>query len=185
MRRFGPALEERDFRLWWLALLGMGISLQMLEVAIGWQVYGQRRSALDLGWIGLAEFVPMFVLALPAGVVFSLLGFEQAVQLGGEAANPSRDLPRAVILSILIGGAIYILLQVAFIGADDEVAAPKGGFDHAGVDDVGSAGPAGEGPGGPGLGVIQGLDFASGEEPGEERLARCASPALGDDGGRD
>ncbi len=67
MRRFGPALEERDFRLWWLALLGMGISLQMLEVAIGWQVYGQRRSALDLGWIGLAEFVPMFVLALPAG----------------------------------------------------------------------------------------------------------------------
>jgi MFS family permease len=67
LRRFGPALEERDFRLWWLALLGMGISLQMLEVAIGWQVYGQRRSALDLGWIGLAEFVPMFVLALPAG----------------------------------------------------------------------------------------------------------------------
>ncbi len=67
MRRLGPALEERDFRLWWLALLGMGISLQMLEVAIGWQVYGQRRSPLDLGWIGLAEFIPMFVLALPAG----------------------------------------------------------------------------------------------------------------------
>ncbi len=57
------------------------------------------------------------VLALPAGIVFSLLGFEQAVQLGGEARNPSKDLPRAVILSILIGGAIYILLQVAFIGA--------------------------------------------------------------------
>jgi MFS family permease len=45
----------------------MGISLQMLEVAIGWEVYGQHRSALDLGWIGLAEFVPLFVLALPAG----------------------------------------------------------------------------------------------------------------------
>jgi len=67
LRRIGPALEERDFRLWWLALLGMGISLQMLEVAIGWEVYAQHRSALDLGWIGLAEFVPMFVLALPAG----------------------------------------------------------------------------------------------------------------------
>ena len=47
--------------------MGMGISLQMLEVAIGWEVYAQHRSALDLGWIGLAEFVPMFVLALPAG----------------------------------------------------------------------------------------------------------------------
>jgi MFS family permease len=67
LRRFGPAFAERDFRLWWLALLGMGISLQMLEVAIGWEVYGLHRSALDLGWIGLAEFVPLFVLALPAG----------------------------------------------------------------------------------------------------------------------
>jgi amino acid transporter len=59
------------------------------------------------------------VLALPGGIVFSLLGFEQAVQLGGEARNPSKDLPRAVILSILIGAAIYILVQIAFIGALD------------------------------------------------------------------
>ncbi len=57
----------RDFRLWWLALLGMGISLQAIEVVIGWEVYALHRSALDLGWIGLAEFVPLFVLALPAG----------------------------------------------------------------------------------------------------------------------
>jgi hypothetical protein len=67
LRRLGPALEERDFRLWWLAVLGMGISLQALEVAIGWEVYALHRSPLDLGWIGLAEFVPLFVLALPAG----------------------------------------------------------------------------------------------------------------------
>lgn len=67
LTRFGPALAERDFRLWWLAQAGMNTSLQMLEVAIGWEVYALHRSALDLGWIGLAEFVPMFVLALPAG----------------------------------------------------------------------------------------------------------------------
>jgi Transmembrane secretion effector len=67
VRRLGPALAERDFALLWLALLGMGVSLQMLEVAIGWQVYGLHHSALDLGLIGLAEFVPMFVLAIPAG----------------------------------------------------------------------------------------------------------------------
>ncbi len=57
------------------------------------------------------------LLTLPAGIIFSLLGFEQAVQLGGESANPGRDLPRAVILSMLIGGAIYVLLQVSFLGA--------------------------------------------------------------------
>jgi amino acid transporter len=51
------------------------------------------------------------------GAIFSLLGFEQAVQLGGESRNPQRDLPRAVIGSILIGAAIYFMLQVVFIGA--------------------------------------------------------------------
>jgi MFS family permease len=67
VRRLGPALEVRDFQLWWLSVLLMWVSLQMLEVAIGWEVYAQHGSALDLGWIGLAEFLPMFVLALPAG----------------------------------------------------------------------------------------------------------------------
>jgi amino acid transporter len=57
------------------------------------------------------------LLTLPAGIIFSLLGFEQAVQLGGESVNPGRDLPRAVILSMLIGGVVYTLLQVAFLGA--------------------------------------------------------------------
>ena len=66
MSRF-PALRVRDYRHWWLALLAMQMGLQMLEVAIGWEVYAQHGSPLDLGWIGLAEFIPMFVLALPAG----------------------------------------------------------------------------------------------------------------------
>jgi amino acid transporter len=62
--------------------------------------------------------IKSILIAIPSGgIVFSLLGFEQAVQLGGEAANPRRDLPRAVIFSILIGAAIYILLQIAFIGS--------------------------------------------------------------------
>jgi Transmembrane secretion effector len=45
----------------------MGVSMQMLEVAIGWEVYTNSRSARNLGLIGLAEFIPMFALALPAG----------------------------------------------------------------------------------------------------------------------
>src|ERR1700678_1995797 len=67
MKRFGPALEVRDFRVWFGASFGMNVALQMVEVMIGWSVYSHQQSALDLGWIGLAEFVPMFVLALPAG----------------------------------------------------------------------------------------------------------------------
>ncbi len=56
--------------------------------------------------------------ALPgASIVFAYLGFEQADQLAGEVKNPQKNLPRAIILAILIGTVIYVLLQVAFIGA--------------------------------------------------------------------
>ncbi len=51
------------------------------------------------------------------GVIFALLGFEQAVQVGGESRNPRRNIPLAVIGSAVLGVILYILLQVAFIGA--------------------------------------------------------------------
>lgn len=60
--------------------------------------------------------------ALPVGVVFALQGFEQAVQIGGEARNPQKDISRAVIMAMLIGTVIYLLLEVAFIGALDPAA---------------------------------------------------------------
>jgi amino acid transporter len=56
------------------------------------------------------------LIAIPAaGIIFSYLGFEQADQLAGESKNPKRDIPVAVIGSILLGLIIYIGLQVAFL----------------------------------------------------------------------
>jgi amino acid transporter len=56
--------------------------------------------------------------ALPlSGIIFAYSGFEQADQLAGEIKNPGRNLPRAIIISILIGTVIYVMLQIAFIGA--------------------------------------------------------------------
>jgi len=52
-----------------------------------------------------------------SGIVFALLGFEQADQLAGESKNPKRDIPRAVIGSTVIGVIIYVLLQVVFLAA--------------------------------------------------------------------
>jgi amino acid transporter len=60
-----------------------------------------------------------------SGIIFALLGFEQAIQLAGESKNPKKDIPRATILSILIGAAIYILLQVVFIAAIPAANLPK------------------------------------------------------------
>jgi len=55
--------------------------------------------------------------AIPLGIVFALEGFEQAAQLAGEARNPKRDVPLAVVGSMLLGAALYILLQLCFTGA--------------------------------------------------------------------
>lgn len=64
-----------------------------------------------LGWSGVFHAIPM------TGIVFSLLGFRQALDYGGESKNPGKDVPRATFGSILIPTIIYALLQVAFIGA--------------------------------------------------------------------
>ncbi|MFI9646331.1 APC family permease [Streptomyces sp. NPDC052040] len=73
-----------------------------------------------------------------SGIIFALLGFEQAIQLAGESRNPKRDLPRATLGSVAIGAAIYILLQVVFIGA-----LPLSSFAHgwAKLDFPGISGP--------------------------------------------
>jgi amino acid transporter len=52
-----------------------------------------------------------------SGIIFALLGFEQADQLAGESANPKRDIPRAVIGAVSLGAGIYILLQIVFLAA--------------------------------------------------------------------
>jgi amino acid transporter len=53
------------------------------------------------------------------GVVFSYLGFRQGIELAGETDNPRRNVPIAVIGSVLLTGVIYVVLQAAFIGALD------------------------------------------------------------------
>ena len=62
-----PALLHAEFRRLWTSMLCSGLAMQMAQVAIGWQVYSIRHNAFDLGLIGLAEFVPVPLLALPAG----------------------------------------------------------------------------------------------------------------------
>lgn len=61
------AFRHRDFTLFWVSLITEGFALQMAFVAIGWQVYAVRGKPLDLGLVGLAEFLPLLLLALPAG----------------------------------------------------------------------------------------------------------------------
>ncbi|MCD7442836.1 APC family permease [Streptomyces lincolnensis] len=68
---------------------------------------------------GFAPFGAKGVLSAisTSGIIFALLGFEQAIQLAGESRNPRRDLPRATLGSVAIGAVIYVLLQIVFIAA--------------------------------------------------------------------
>lgn len=66
---------------------------------------------LPFGWGGVFSSIAT------AGIVFSYLGFRQGVELAGETRNPQRNVPIAIIGSTLITGIIYVLLQIAFIGA--------------------------------------------------------------------
>jgi MFS family permease len=64
----------RDFRFYWTARLASTIGQMSMVIVIGWQVYDiarqtmdTRSAALQLGWIGVVQFVPLFVLTLVTG----------------------------------------------------------------------------------------------------------------------
>ena len=61
------ALAYADFKAYLAARFCIVIALEMQSVAVGWQVYEITRRPLDLGLIGLAQFLPGFALFLPAG----------------------------------------------------------------------------------------------------------------------
>jgi MFS family permease len=61
------ALANRDFRLLQGARLFSIVGTQMQSVAVGWQVYDLTRRPLDLGYVGLAQFLPAIGLSLVTG----------------------------------------------------------------------------------------------------------------------
>jgi amino acid transporter len=52
-----------------------------------------------------------------AGIIYAYTGFQGPIDMSGEARNPRRDVPRAVLSSLFLGAVVYILLQAVFIGA--------------------------------------------------------------------
>jgi amino acid transporter len=75
---------------------------------------------MPFGWKGV------FLALSSGGVIFAGLGFEQAVQLGGETRNPRRNIPFAIIGGMTVAIVLYIALQVAFILALDPSNLSKG-----------------------------------------------------------
>jgi transmembrane secretion effector len=115
-----PALHQRDFRLFWTSMVCSGFATQMAAVAVGWQVFAIHRSAFDLGLIGLAEFVPSLLLALPTGqladrfprvTLIVVSAFAEAVVLGlllVVTLEGAQQLWQFIVLAALTGAAAQL-----------------------------------------------------------------------------
>src|SRR5580704_1186335 len=66
-RDFRSAFKSRDFRLYQAARLMVILGAEAQSVAVAWQVYALTHSALDLGYTGLALFLPGLFVMLAAG----------------------------------------------------------------------------------------------------------------------
>ena len=62
-------LGHKPFALFWCARVTSTLAFQMQAVAVGWQGYALTGSAFYLGLVGLAQFLPMFLLTLAVGQV--------------------------------------------------------------------------------------------------------------------
>ena len=61
------AFRYPNFRYYMTARMLATVSSEMQSVAVGWQIYSLTHRALDLGLVGLAQFLPGILLFLPAG----------------------------------------------------------------------------------------------------------------------
>lgn len=70
----------------------------------------------------------IFEAAAVSGIIMSYDAFQTVINMGGEMVNPHKNIVRGVLISMLITAAIYIMLQVAFIGAVNPASLAKSGW---------------------------------------------------------
>ncbi len=65
--------------------------------------------------LGSVPWVPVFQAIATSGIIFSFNGFNQATIFAGEAKNPQKAIPFAIIGSLLLSGLLYLMIQSAFL----------------------------------------------------------------------
>lgn len=69
MQLTDPLFRNRSFVAFWATRICTTMANQMMMVAVGWQMYDLTHRALDLGLVGLAQFLPALALTLVVGQV--------------------------------------------------------------------------------------------------------------------
>ena len=112
--------ESRNFSN---AMVMLKLIIVLLVIIVGGYMIFQN--GLTVNWHpvneeGVKSFMPngfSGVMAAVSGVFFAYIGFDAVSVLAEESKNPQRDLPRGMILSLVICTVIYILLALVFTGA--------------------------------------------------------------------
>ena len=100
--------------VWWkLAIVVLVIATFLILAFAGHNSMGGTANYTSHGFAPYGSH-GVFIAISTAGITFSFLGFRQGIELAGESSNPRRNIPIAVIGSVLITGLLYVLLQVAF-----------------------------------------------------------------------
>jgi MFS family permease len=75
------ALRHRDYRLLLAGGVLASVGAEMQGVVVGWELYERTKSPANLGWAGLAQFLPVLLLALPAGHTADRFSRKRLMQL--------------------------------------------------------------------------------------------------------
>jgi MFS family permease len=79
------AFSYPAYRNFWVARFLSAFAIQMIAVAVGWQIYDLTRNPLDLGLIGLSQFAPAVVLVLITGAAADRYGRRNIMLLSESA----------------------------------------------------------------------------------------------------
>jgi len=90
-RLSGASFPGRPLTLFLCARISSTLAYQMIAVAVGWQIYGLTGSAFFLGLVGLAQFLPQFLLTLAVGFTADRFDRRTVTRIGQalEAAGAS------------------------------------------------------------------------------------------------
>jgi len=68
------AFRHTSFKKYWAARFLSAFAVQIVSVAVGWQIYDQTRDAFNLGMVGLVQFLPALLLVLFTGAAADRFG---------------------------------------------------------------------------------------------------------------
>ena len=107
-------LRQGSLMRFWLARVATSVAFQMQGVAVGWQLYDLTSNPLDLGLVGLVQFVPVVLLMLVAGQIVDrydrrlVLALAQVVEVVGALVLAATTLA-GIIDARLIFATVFVL----------------------------------------------------------------------------